>query len=168
MAADHSPKNVARPHAAARRGGLVDVHGLEDAEIDLGAVPAIEAGRRRDMVERLELGEAAIEVEAVYRVMGDGVDRVVRALALIDVGQGDVQHDRDRGKAPELGELEQHPTRQRIFEQEDVADLLELPDDRAGIARILPALVRIKNHLHAGRVLLYARAPTADIVLEVA
>ena len=111
---------------------------------------------------------AAVEVEAVDRAMRDGVHRLVGALALEDVRQGDVKRDRNGAELPEIGIILDHPALDRVLEQEDVPDLLQFADDRTGIAGILPALIGIEDHLHAGRVLPDFRAPGHDVVLEVA
>ena len=48
------------------------IHRLEDAEIDLGAMPARQVGGMGDRVELAELRQTTVEVEPVDRAVGDG------------------------------------------------------------------------------------------------
>src|SRR5437762_6329413 len=94
--AQEAPENVARPNAALRCDGIVNEHRLQNAKVDLGAVPAIHSGSRRNRVELLEAVDPGIEVEAIHRPMLDRIDRIVHRLSLLRVWWRDMQHDRNR------------------------------------------------------------------------
>src|SRR5690348_10991871 len=94
--------------------------------------------RRSRRVRGIWLGLGKGEVEAVDGAEGDCVDHLVRALAEIDVGEGDVEDDRRRREAAEPGVVLQHPARNRVLDQEEVADPVELGEAPAGCAGRLP------------------------------
>ena len=60
----------------------------------------------------------------------------------------------------------QHPARDRVLDEEEIADGVELAEPAARFADILPALVGVDDHPHAGRFRPDLAAPADDIVLE--
>lgn len=66
-----------RPSAASRCAGLVNIHGLENSEDDLRAVPARQVRNRGNGIEFAEPCKAAVKVEPVYGPVLQRVDRVV-------------------------------------------------------------------------------------------
>src|SRR4051794_16773098 len=93
--ANQPAEDIGWPRAARGGGTLVEIHGFENAQVDLRAVPTRQAGGRRDSIELLEADEAAVEVEAIDGVKLKGTNRVVHALTVIDVGKRDMQDNRD-------------------------------------------------------------------------
>ena len=133
----------------------------------LRTVPARQAGRRGDAIELLEPDEAAVEIEAVDRTQLQGADRIVHPLAVIDVRQRDVQHDRDRREQPSAWRIRRAssaesdlPGRVRCR----LAASSSNPPPRFG--RPLPALVGIENDLHSRGGGGDRAAPADDVVLK--
>ena len=92
----------------------------------------------------------------------------MHALAVINVRKRDVEHDRNSGKCFQLGVFGEHPARDRVFQAKHIADRASSSIRRRAFGWRVPALVRIENDLHAGRMFSYFAAPTGHIIFQAA
>src|SRR4051794_18614423 len=104
-------------------------------------MPAGKPCGRCDSVELLKTDESAVEVEAVYGAELKCADRIMHALAMVDIRKRDMEHNRDRGNCFQLGILGKHPAGNRIFQAEHVTDRLKLLDSQPGISGCFPTLI---------------------------
>src|SRR5260221_1378208 len=121
-----------------------------------------------DQVKLAELCQATIEIETVYSSLFDGNDRILNFLPVRNIRQRNVQDNRDTAVGAQIAIVGDHPAWNRIFQAEHIHDTRKCINTLSDFKRILPALVWVKNDLHAWGDLLYGLAPRGDIIGKIA